>query len=289
MTGLHRGIYFILLIVFFSGCDFAAYEKVCQPFSGLCTSDGKIEVCKSDGSGYVTESCPDGTICSGGKCTSSSSSTLSILTQSLPSGENALPYETQLSAEGGMAPYSWQLLDGSLPEGFSLSSDGTISGYTSDAGTFDLTFRVFDSSQIPQYATEDFTLEIDISPLEIVAENFYDAVVTKVILLDFLIPYMEYSVSLEAAGGLTPYQWAELTPPSMLSSYISNWGLPAEFEMTSEGHISGTASNLDDATTITLPNGTTVTGYFIYAGVTDSQSPSATASAVFAIPTIPVK
>lgn len=53
-------------------------------------------------------------------------------------------YSHQLNAVGGQAPYSWRLVSGFLPQGFSLSSEGLISGSTSFTGSFSFTVEVFD-------------------------------------------------------------------------------------------------------------------------------------------------
>lgn len=279
----------LVLSVLFFGCDFESYEKICKPNAGSCPIEGGTQItkCSADGQSVKTQNCPTGSYCRSGACSSTSSGNVSIVTTSLPEGENALPYEAFLEAQGGVEPYAWQLLSGELPEGINLYSDGTISGETASAGSFPLTFRVIDGSTPPATATVDLNLEIAISPLEIIGELSYDAVVTKVIVLDVLIPYIEYNTDLQARGGLRPYMWTMEDPPGMLSQYISNWGLPAGFIMTEEGNISGTATSLDDATSVTLPNGTTLTGYFLYIQVEDKQNPSAIATSIFAIPTLP--
>lgn len=64
------------------------------------------------------------------------------------SSETGVP--VQLSVSGGVAPYTWLLIDSTLPEGISLSSDGIISGEpvngtgSCDGFSYDTIFQVRD-------------------------------------------------------------------------------------------------------------------------------------------------
>jgi hypothetical protein len=73
---------------------------------------------------------------------------LTISTTSLPNGAVGTFYSQTLAATGGAPPYSWSLAGGSgpLPTGLTLSSNGTISGTPSSAGTFNFTVQVNDSA-----------------------------------------------------------------------------------------------------------------------------------------------
>ena len=73
-------------------------------------------------------------------------SPLQISTSSLPAGYIAASYNQALAATGGVAPYTWAVVSGSLPTGLLLSSSGAISGYPSAAGSFPAYFQVTDSS-----------------------------------------------------------------------------------------------------------------------------------------------
>ncbi|MGC2111880.1 MAG: putative Ig domain-containing protein [Candidatus Korobacteraceae bacterium] len=59
--------------------------------------------------------------------------TFGITMASLPNGTLNTPYRQQLTAAGGYGSYTWSLVSGQLPPGFSLNGSGVISGY--DAGT----------------------------------------------------------------------------------------------------------------------------------------------------------
>lgn len=72
---------------------------------------------------------------------------LSFATHTLPSGTAGSAYSATLTASGGAAPYAWQIVGGSLPQGLALDkSNGVISGTTALTGTFSFTASVTDTS-----------------------------------------------------------------------------------------------------------------------------------------------
>lgn len=72
---------------------------------------------------------------------------LSITTPSLPGGIVGQPYNFQLQATGGISPYTWSILTGSLAPGVELNElTGEISGTPTQAGTTPVTIQVMDSS-----------------------------------------------------------------------------------------------------------------------------------------------
>jgi hypothetical protein len=71
-------------------------------------------------------------------------------------------YNATLSATGGTPPYSWSLVSGSvLPDGLSLSTNGTISGTPTTAGATNFSVQVADSSTIQQTATKALSILIN--------------------------------------------------------------------------------------------------------------------------------
>lgn len=72
---------------------------------------------------------------------------LAITTTSLPSGTVGTPYSQTLVASGGTPPYTWAVTSGSLPSGFSLSTQGEITGTATSAGTSAFTVTVTDSAR----------------------------------------------------------------------------------------------------------------------------------------------
>ncbi len=86
---------------------------------------------------------------------------LVIGTSSLPSGTYGEAYSQQLEASNGLAPYTWDVSNGALPDGLSLSPSGLLSGTPTAAGTSDqITFRVTDAQDQPY--TETWTSGVTI-------------------------------------------------------------------------------------------------------------------------------
>jgi len=53
---------------------------------------------------------------------------LVITTTTLPVGQVGVPYSATLSATGGVTPYTWSVVSGSLPQGLTMDPHGVISG-----------------------------------------------------------------------------------------------------------------------------------------------------------------
>ncbi len=90
---------------------------------------------------------------------------LLITTPSLPGGTTAAAYAGgSLQATGGVAPYTWSLVQGQLPSGLTLSSlvngTGSISGVPVLAGTSTFTVQVQDSEVVPVKTTGVFSITI---------------------------------------------------------------------------------------------------------------------------------
>lgn len=85
----------------------------------------------------------------------------SITTQTLPSGSigTGISYNAALNASGGVTPYSWNVVSGSLPDGLSLNSGtGLISGIPLSAGVFNFIVKVEDARGA--FREDPFTIEI---------------------------------------------------------------------------------------------------------------------------------
>jgi hypothetical protein len=144
------------------------------------------------------------------------------LSGSLSDGKVGVPYTGQLSASGGIAPYSFA--GTGLPGGLSLSAGGGISGTPGAAGQFTVSATVTDS----RGATANGTFRITITPadLTIVTASLPDGVVG-----------VAYSAGLNASGGVPPYSWTVT-------------GLPDGLTATAAGAISGTPTTAGKFTVI---------------------------------------
>lgn len=81
----------------------------------------------------------------------------------LPPGTVGIPYSASLAASGGWPPVTWTLMSGSLPPGTTLSKAGMISGIPTNAGTFQFTIQVADSSA--STAAQEFALTMGDAPV----------------------------------------------------------------------------------------------------------------------------
>jgi hypothetical protein len=86
---------------------------------------------------------------------------VSIVTTSLPDAPIGTAYGAQVVANGGLPPYGFTLVGGTLPAGLSLNPDGTVSGTpTGPTGTSTFTVKVTDSAEPEQSATKQISLTV---------------------------------------------------------------------------------------------------------------------------------
>jgi uncharacterized repeat protein (TIGR03803 family) len=102
---------------------------------------------------------------------------LSVTTTSLPNGAVGQSYSTTLTATGGVAPYSWTISSGSLPQGLSLNgSTGVLSGTPSEPGTSNFVVQVADAESTPMTATASLAVTIP-TPVPVVAPSTNSATI----------------------------------------------------------------------------------------------------------------
>src|SRR5277367_3582967 len=149
----------------------------------------------------------------------------------LLSAEVSFPYSTQLNGQLGTPPYSWSVIQGSVPTGLALLPTGQITGTPTGSGLF------------------LFAVEITDARGAISQPMFYQltTVIAVTIITSSPLPSgtqgVAYSTTLAANGGATPYSWA-LTSGTL----DSGLGLNAV-----SGVISGTPANAEtDTPTFTV-------------------------------------
>ena len=143
---------------------------------------------------------------------------LTITTAQLPRGSVDSTYSQQIGASGGQTPYSWSRESGNLPEGLTLNqSTGFISGTPERAGTSSFVIKLTDATG----ASVTSTLSIIINPatnvLAFETVSLPDGVVGE-----------DYSETLKAMGGSSPYRWI-----------VASGKLPDGLQITEAGLISG--------------------------------------------------
>jgi hypothetical protein len=85
---------------------------------------------------------------------------LTILTTTLPKAMQNEDYEIIFSGTGGIAPYTWQIVE-NLPTGLIFNDEkGILSGQPTECGLFNLTVKINDFATIPNSAARSFQLDI---------------------------------------------------------------------------------------------------------------------------------
>ncbi|TCQ70237.1 putative Ig domain-containing protein, partial [Ochrobactrum sp. BH3] len=71
--------------------------------------------------------------------------TIKIGPQNIPDTKVGKSYDLQFAAEGGTGPYTYKVSTGTLPTGLTLSTDGKLTGTTTEAKTFNFTVEAKDA------------------------------------------------------------------------------------------------------------------------------------------------
>src|SRR5215471_14735087 len=122
---------------------------------------------------------------------------LTILTTSPPSsGEPNIPYNANLTATGGLAPYAWNVASGTLPPGISLNGTGSLSGTPTASGTYSFSVSVTDSQRSPSSTSTNLSVTI-VPALQITTTSLSNSSVG-----------LSYSSALAASGGFPAYTWS---------------------------------------------------------------------------------
>lgn len=152
------------------------------------------------------------------------SSSLLITTPQFSNGIVGRPYTSSLNASGGVAPYTFSLLSGTLPAGLTLSSAGVLSGTptTAAASTFVIRLTDANSNSIQQ----SFTVNINTSTLAFINTSLPSAYVG-----------LAYRTSLFAGAGAQPYTFS-----------VVNGTLPAGLTLSPDGLITGTPTAMGQST-----------------------------------------
>lgn len=171
---------------------------------------------------------------------------VSITTTALPDARQGVPYSQLVIASGGVAPYSWTVTSGSLPDGLTLNpATGIIRGTPTGSGASAFTVGVTDSlTPSAQTATQALTLTVDpAATLSISTTALPEGTQGAA-----------YSAPLDAGGGTAPDAWS-----------VISGALPDGLALNpATGTISGT------------PTGAGTSSFTVQ--VTDSSTPSAQAA-----------
>jgi hypothetical protein len=127
--------------------------------------------------------------------------TLKITSVALPSARATVFYTTQLTASGGVLPYTWSPV-GQIPAGFVVLSNGTICGTDPRAEVLSFPVRVLDG----QGDTADALVGLTVTPAPLLITTTTMPGGTA---------GMAYSQSLSATGGTPPFTWTAALPSGL--------------------------------------------------------------------------
>jgi hypothetical protein len=123
---------------------------------------------------------------------------LTVTESDLPPGEVGLPYAGIALVVGGLPPYAVAVTGNPLPDGLTLDPQtGVLSGAPEAAGAFRLTIEASDAATDVAEGTFDLTV--------------VPAVVIDTVALPEAIAGQCYSAFVNAAGGLAPYTWSDIS------------------------------------------------------------------------------
>ncbi len=117
------------------------------------------------------------------------------LTTGIGMCENTVPYSQQLAAAGGVAPFTYEIVDGVLPADLTLTSAGLLSGTPDDTpGSFPITIRATDA--LGGYVEKEYA-------------NFtlFAAIAISSTTLDNGVIGLAYSDNVETTGGFSGGTW----------------------------------------------------------------------------------
>ena len=144
----------------------------------------------------------------------------------LPVGAVGALYPDQtLTGTGGIAPYTWTVVSGTLPPGLSLSTAGVISGTpTDDTGSpYGFTVQLEDSVSATTTANLSITI-LGVAPPP--------PIIDPIVLPTGTVGQLYPDQTLTVTGGLGPYDWS-----------IASGALPPGLTLSSAGVISGTPTS----------------------------------------------
>lgn len=169
-----------------------------------------------------------------------------IVAAELPNGVRGRAYAASLQAEGGDGSYTWSLLEGSLPPGVALASNGTFAGTPVLPGSFALRVQVASAGY-----EADAWLTVEV----------FNALAVATTVLPQGVQDTSYDAQLVANGGDGSYQWSLVAGT-----------LPAGLSMDTSGRLSGTPTALgSQAVTVQVVSGDGQTATAAYTLVVSDQ------------------
>jgi RHS repeat-associated protein len=142
---------------------------------------------------------------------------VTLVPQTLPNGLFQIAYTQTLSANGGTAPYRFEVVAGAFPAGLTLGTDGTLGGIPTQTGSFAFTVRATDSQGCA--VSREYAVTIGNCPVTVLTPS----------VLPNALRDVGYTQTITAGGGQGTYSFG-----------IAAGALPAGLTLTPTGVISGT-------------------------------------------------
>ncbi|MCX6611198.1 MAG: putative Ig domain-containing protein, partial [Acidobacteria bacterium] len=120
---------------------------------------------------------------------------LAIATNSLAGASAFVPYSQGFASIGGTPPYTYTLLNGTLPPGLTLSAGGVLSGTPTAVETYNFTIRTTDSATATAQAA--FAITVSGSGPRILVSALPNGILNQT-----------YNASLSGQGGTPPYTYS---------------------------------------------------------------------------------
>jgi hypothetical protein len=134
-----------------------------------------------------------------------------IYPQSPLNGTAGLPFSVTFSASDGRQPFVVSLVNGSLPDGLTISGGSTLSGVPTTAGTYSFAIRITDADQ--RTGAASYTLNVGAQVLQILPDALPNGAVGR-----------PYSLQFTTKGpGAPPYTWSSQNDPPGL--FVTTDGL----------------------------------------------------------------
>ncbi|HEY5752810.1 MAG TPA: DUF4082 domain-containing protein [Chthoniobacterales bacterium] len=152
---------------------------------------------------------------------------LAVSSSSLPNGILNIPYSTTLTATGGTPPYTWAIVNGSLPPGITLNpSTGALTGTPAAIGTSTFTVLARDSGSPSQTATWPLSLTVTtsaISPILILTNsaNPFSSYYAEILLAEGLNEFALLDISSMSSASLAPYDVVILGQTPLTAAQVS--------------------------------------------------------------------
>ena len=134
----------------------------------------------------------------------------------LPNALVGTPYSQAITAESGLAPFTFTVASGTLPAGLSLSTAGLLSGTPTATGNAAFTIAVADAGGVP--GSRAYTMSVTCPPIAVSPGTLPDGQVG--------VPYAQ---TFSATGGNAPYTFA-----------VSVGELPDGLTLSAAGELTGT-------------------------------------------------